>query len=300
MKIKPTARIKKGMVFAGCSFTWGQGAHYYSALESIVPDRDHGFNLGVMNPIHHLFREKFRWANQVANHFDSVALTHPKNGGANDQIVEYWNACFSEREPRPVRAFNPFDAHIMSQPIKYGDVSHFVFQFTHWMRTKFPLNVDGHWMLVDTFEVSNLQNTHKKDIFEKFIDQATHIEKSFTNSKLGVFHENVIKEDLIRVKTLLKKLEDNGVKTYIISWPWDYIRGITEDEWLSKRFIRFAHNNRTFNCIEEMIRDEKGMSIEKDTEFFDEPPVDGHPSLKCHNVIAENVIRFIEEDKDRN
>ena len=36
------------------------------------------------------------------------------------------------------------------------------------------------------------------------------------------------------------------------------------------------------------------MSLETDYEFFEEPPKDGHPSLKCQSVIADNVIRAIE------
>ena len=37
------------------------------------------------------------------------------------------------------------------------------------------------------------------------------------------------------------------------------------------------------------------LIIETDFENFKVPPPDGHPSLKCHQVIAESVIKFLEK-----
>ena len=35
MKSKQNAKITKGIIFAGCSFTWGQGLYYYSNLDTL-------------------------------------------------------------------------------------------------------------------------------------------------------------------------------------------------------------------------------------------------------------------------
>ena len=35
MKLKQNAKVTKGMVFAGCSFTWGQGLYYYSGMDTL-------------------------------------------------------------------------------------------------------------------------------------------------------------------------------------------------------------------------------------------------------------------------
>ena len=34
MKIKDD-KVTKGIIFAGCSFTWGQGLYYYSNMETL-------------------------------------------------------------------------------------------------------------------------------------------------------------------------------------------------------------------------------------------------------------------------
>lgn len=281
------------MAFAGCSFTWGQGLYYYSARESIRPDPPYGYNKNNHSVIDHLFREKWRWCSQVADHFGTVALTHYKNGGANDQIVEYWDACFSTTEPRAVRSFNKLDSHDLSQPIKYNDISHFVFQFTGWMRTKFLLTVNGVINGFDTFDISDRNQPEVKEAFEKFIEELD-IAIPLNTNKLGAFHRSIIKKDVDSVKQFLQGLESQGIKTYVMCWPWEHSEHIVNDDWLSSRFIQFNYNGETFRCIEEMMRDAgPGLTIETDLEFFDEPPQDGHPSFKCHKIIAENVIKFI-------
>ena len=35
----------KGMVFAGCSFTWGEGLHLYSDVSNIVYTKNQNFNI---------------------------------------------------------------------------------------------------------------------------------------------------------------------------------------------------------------------------------------------------------------
>lgn len=283
------------MAFGGCSFTWGQGLHYYSALDSIVPDTAYGYNSQNHNSVHHLFREKWRWVSQVANYFNTVALTHHRNGGANDQIVEYWNACFKSHEPVPVKSFDKLSSHDYSRPIKYSDVGHFVFQFTHWMRSSFPLNISGRVKMFDTFEASDVNRPDYMSALEEFIDSLD-IAVSPNNTKLGEFHLSLIKRDVAQVKELLMTLESNGIKTYVIAWPWEHVEYIKADSWLSERFITFDYAGKNYRCLEDLIKEGgPGLDIETDFDFFDIPPKDGHPSLKCNRIIAENVIKFIED-----
>jgi hypothetical protein len=282
------------MAFGGCSFTWGQGLHYYSALDSIVPDNNYGYSEFNHNAVHHLFREKWRWPSKVADHFNTVALTHYKNGGSNDLTVEYWNTCFNFSEKRSVQSFNRLEAHVLTQPIKHSDVSHYVFQFTSWMRTRFPVPVNGQIKNLDTFNVTDVNQPEYAEAFEKYFN-TLNIKSTSDNSALGVFHQSIIKKDVENVKQFLQGLEQQGIKTYVLCWPWEHCELIEKDEWLSSRFIKFDYNNRTYRCLEEMMRDEAGLSIEKDFDFFDEPPIDGHPSFKCHQLISDTVIKFIEE-----
>jgi hypothetical protein len=65
MKINPSNPKIKAMVFAGCSFTWGQGLWYYSALDSLIEDIDYGYEPDIRNAVHHKFRKKWRWPKDV-------------------------------------------------------------------------------------------------------------------------------------------------------------------------------------------------------------------------------------------
>jgi hypothetical protein len=259
----------------------------------LKPDAAYGYSEHNHSAIHHLFRERWRWCNRVANYFDTVALTHHKNGGANDLIVEYWNASFNFSEPTGVRAFNKLETRVMSQPIKHSDVSHFVFQFTQWMRSRFPVPLNGKITYLDSYDVSDFSRPDYVDAFEKYF-ASLNIKARADNSALGVFHEGLLQKDVDTVKKFLQGLEQAGIKTYVLCWPWDHCKLIENDQWMNERFIKFNHNGKTYRCIEEMMQDTQGLSIETDFDFFDEPPIDGHPSFRCHQIIADNVIKFIE------
>jgi hypothetical protein len=112
---------------------------------------------------------------------------------------------------------------------------------------------------------------------------------------MGEFHQLIMNRDIFQVKQFLQELEQQGIKTYVMSWPHEHIESIKKDPWLSERFITFDYNGTNYRCIEELITSEK-LTIETDTDFFEEPPKDAHPSLKAQQVIADNVIKFIENN----
>jgi hypothetical protein len=296
MKIKQTHPKIKAMAFGGCSFTWGQGLYYYSALESLRADPSYGYNHTQHNIVHHSFRQRWRWPSMVADHFNTIAVTHHENGGSNDLIIEYWDKSFSIDESTIIPAFNKLQRATPTQPLKYSDVSHFVFQFTQWMRTRFPVPVNGKIKMLDSYDCGDKNHPEYQQAFLDYIDKLD-IEVDKDNNKLGTFHRNIIKNDVANVKKFLQGLEEQGIKTYILCWPFDHLELIKDDEWLSARFIQFEYNGKKFNCIEEMQRDGgPGLYIENDFDFFEEPPEDMHPSMNCHKIIADNVIKFIEEN----
>jgi hypothetical protein len=279
------------MTFAGCSFTWGQGLWYYSALDSLIEDTAYGYEPGLRNTVHHEFRKKWRWPNRVADHFGTVDVTHSQNGGANDQIVEYWSACFKNKKPIQVRSFDGRRIIDTTEPINYSDVSHFVFQFTQWWRSSITLNIGGQQKSVNVQACWDDNQPYKK-IFNDWFDNNG---ERLGMNNLGDFHQSIIKRDIFQVKQLLEELEQQGIKTYLMSWPWEHTESIKNDPWLSERFISFDYNEKNYRCIEELITTEK-LTIETDTEFFTVPPKDAHPSLKAQQVIADNVIKFIENN----
>jgi hypothetical protein len=294
MKLRDNKPKTKALCFAGCSFTWGQNLWYYTALDSLVEDQPYGYDPGLVNLVHHTFRKKWRWPTQVADHFGTVAITHEKNGGNNNQMAEYWKTCFTESTPMTVKAFARDDFE-ETTPISYSDISHFVFQFTGWMRSTVSIPIDGKDEYVNMYNLG--PEEHNRRTREPFLDWLDKNYKSSPNaSALGVFHEDLKKRDVALVKNLLQTLENNGVKTFVMTWMPEFCDFIEQDEWLSKRFIKFDYNGNEYRSIEELATGnrDKGIAIMDDTEFFEQPPIDDHLSLKGNKVIADNVIRAIE------
>ena len=279
------------MIFAGCSYTWGQGLYYYSNLETLRDsDNPWGYSRWIANPAHHLFKESVRYPRLVANYFNSYEIVHPENGGANDVIVEYWKNCFTNREKNAellTEAHGDVPAKI--EQIEYDEVSHVVFQLTQWMRDCYEIEYEGEKIkLPIQWYWDNNPNRDRpyRDIFEKYLDG---IDKNFGDLN-GELQEN----GLQNVKVFLMKCEQQGLKTYILSWPHEFIKLIEKDEWLKERWITFDYACKNYECIEHLNENNPEFEIYKDYENFAVPPQDSHPSLKCHQIIAENIIRFIE------
>ena len=302
LQIKLDKRRYKAMAFAGCSFTWGQGLWNYANLDSVREDSPHGYSPWFYNTVHHEFRKKFRWASLVANHFDTVAVTHYKNGGANDQIVEYWDACFSSPNPEKVRNSDvrgeggnvDIFGRIETRPLKFSDISHFVYQFTYWHRSAVELVVNGVHQMVN---IGATWDVDKRPHFNEAYLKWKSLQPKFKDQSDAVFHEWIIKRDVEQVKNLLMKLEDKGIKTSVWSWPRNHVPYILQDPWFKERYIKFDYKGKTYDYLEALL-DEHKLTIEHDYDYFTQPPPDGHPNLECQQVIAKNVIDFIERQNN--
>ena len=288
---KKDAKVTGGMIFAGCSYTWGQGLYYYSNLETLRDqDNPWGYSRWIANPAHHRFKERSRFPRLVANHFKSFEIVHPENGGSNDSIIEYWTKCFTVRNPDEMFSS---EAH-GSVPnkiefIEYEEISHIVFQLTQWNRDSLEIKVDGETIKAPIqwyWENNPNRDRPYRDLFEKYLEE--------TGRNFGDLNEFLQDKGLKNVKRFLMECEDRGIKTYILSWPHEFIKALEKDEWLKERWITFDYKGKNYKCIENMNLESPEFEIYKDSESFKTPPQDSHPSLKCHQIIAENVIKFIE------
>jgi hypothetical protein len=287
---KQGAKITKGMIFAGCSYTWGQGLYYYSNLETL---RDQvnpwGYTRGIANPAHHKFKEKVRYPRIVADHFKSFEIVHPQNGGANDVIVQYWKNCFTNRDKNAellTEAHGNVPTRI--EQIEYEEVSHVVFQVTQWMRDLYEIEYEGEKIKLPMqwfWDNNPSRDRPYRDILEKYLEK----EGMVYGELNGSFQEKALND----IKRFLVECEEHGIKTYILLWPHEFIKIIEKDEWLKERWITFDYNGNNYQCIEHMNLANPEFEIYKDYDNFKTPPQDSHPSLKCHRIIADNVIKFI-------
>jgi hypothetical protein len=57
----------KGIIFAGCSFTWGQGLYFYSDLPNVIPQSDNDFHPSKVTDAHVKYKDTLRYPRLVAN-----------------------------------------------------------------------------------------------------------------------------------------------------------------------------------------------------------------------------------------
>ena len=66
---------------------------------------------------------------------------------------------------------------------------------------------------------------------------------------------------------------------------------------MADRLIAFEYNNKTYDCIRTMMNENIHLHINSDYEHFEITPTDHHPSKECHRIMADAVIKKIEETK---
>ena len=130
--------------------------------------------------------------------------------------------------------------------------------------------------------------THDK--FYKYLDK----QKKCTIDEWYVEH---CKDWFQKIKQELQFYESKGIKTLILNWEIEYLPFIKNDEWMSDRLITFEYNNKTYDCIRTMMNKNIHLHINSDYENFEITPTDQHPSKECHKVMANAVIKKIEETK---
>lgn len=256
--------LYKGIVFAGCSFTWGQGLYYYSNVESLkYPEKDSSFIIGNLTEYQIKYMESKRFARIVSNHFDAVEFVSETNGGTDKTTAEYWQKHIGNHKHYP-----------------FTDFSHVIFQLTQPQRS------------YTTFEINNkkyslrpfFDNETNYDLFIKWIE--------INNLTFDDWYFLHTKETLNFVKEKLIYFEENGIKTYVLSWPDEYIPFIYEDEFLFERFINFKYKNVIFDSLESLMLIPE-MKISTDIKHLKREINDDHPSLSCHKLIAESIINKI-------
>lgn len=267
MKLKSNKQIK-GIVFAGCSFTWGQGLYYYSNLPTLVEPPPYVYDKSLLKETHTEFMKSVRFPRLVANHFETFELVQPFNGGATYSILDWWKCVFSEKD----NALQDYP----TPRYDYSDISHVVYQCTQWHRSNAIPKFNGQSSHFTYY-------TQYEELFLKWLDE--------NNISLDEYFEKAKQQDISDIKEVLQNFENHGVKTSILSWPDDLVSTIKNDNWLRERYIDFEYEGTTYSSIESLIENNKYLETINDYESFIEPPKDGHPSLKCHKIIAENVIR---------
>lgn len=290
MEFKENAEVRKGIIFVGCSFTWGQGLYYYSNLPTLKEPPPDCYNSNLLTPAHIKFMESVRFPRIVADHFNSFEFVYPGNGGSNEGAIEWWEKCF-ETSSWIADRHNSYQVY----GINPEEISYLVFQLTQWQREHFILNSDSERHDIAFHEVGE---SPMSDLFSEYLDSK--------GTTLDLWLEDYKLKGLMNVKRFLMDCENKGIKTILFTWPPEYIELIEKDEWLKERFLNISYKGKIYKSMHDLMdydrfnsKSNQELTIKWDVENFEETPKDHHPSLKCHQVMAKNIIRRIEEGSNK-
>ena len=98
----------KGIMFAGCSFTWGQGLEYYSDLNDKVFVQADGWP-GITRISHLEHIKNNRFAKIVSTHFNTFDVSRYHNGGCEDTSIQFVMNIINETIEKKVNQFQKDD-----------------------------------------------------------------------------------------------------------------------------------------------------------------------------------------------
>ena len=267
--------MKKGIVFAGCSFTWGQGLYYYSKMSTVKEPAPEQFEQKLVTDAHKRFMATLRFPRLVANHFETFEIVKKENGGSEDESLLFLDYIFTNRNGL---------THLLEEKFSYEEIGYAVFQTSQPGRCSFTFTHKG--------------NEHKMN----WIGSSQGIQRIFfewmEENGIGGFPEWYVehcKQQVKKIKEMFELLESKGIKCIILNWQDDYVKYVKEDPYLHDRMVYLNYNGTEYTNIDYMMRLNNGLTVRDDfDELGEHPPKDSHPSKKCHRIIADAVIKKIE------
>jgi hypothetical protein len=286
MIAKDNAPVVKGLLFAGCSFTWGQGLYYYSNLSTLKEPPPDCYDPALVTAAHKRFMESVRFPRLVAKHFNTWEVVHVFNGGSNLSAIRWWRSSFNNLPSGPDHTIKEY---------YYSEFSHVFFQLTQWHRDNIVVKIDGQRYDVPMNII--LGGSGCEEWPERFARWL-----KIQDLTWGQWLNKYIDENIARVKAFLQEFELNGVRAVLFIWPErynheavgdEYMSRIDKDSWLKKRLMHINYAGNTYNSIEALMVAHPKMVIKYDVDNFKDTPKDHHPSLLCHRVIADNIIELM-------
>lgn len=249
----------KKFIFAGDSFTWGQGLQYYGRFNDIKIMPPNHYVKEYLTDEHIEFIKENRFAKIVANHFNKIDVVKKENGGSDFESID-------------------FIKHNINK-----DVEFVLLQTTQPFRSPYRYNYKGEEKWIDG---SNLHDDNEKtlEFKEYLIAEKINIDDWFTDLKKQIVSD---------IKDLAIHLNEKNIKFHVMSWTNDYIEYFKNDEILSKNFLNLDYKGYTFSCLQTFFSMYQNMTIHHDYDFFTDGKTmpDHHMSLTGHKTIADIIIK---------
>ena len=271
----------KGLLFGGCSFTWGQGLYFYSDLDNL-PHHGLGFGFNFKEITEPMMRYKnaVRYPRLVANHFDTfevfkddTGILHG-NGGSEDETFGFFDNIFN-----------------VQKKFRYSDFSYIIIQLSNVWRNDFIFELDD--ITYRTKLLDNSVDNHIKSEFKQLPEFHKYCEIN------GYSFSDIEKKHLyLQHKRLQEKIifyEQKGLKVKILNWMGDFNEHyILNQQFYKGRILKLYYEDKTFTTINELMMTNEDMIIQTDLmKNYNLVCEDRHPSKLCHRVIADSIIKQI-------
>ena len=269
----------KGLLFGGCSFTWGQGLYFYSELPNLYNPPPYQYHADKITDAQIKFKDTIRFPRLVANHFNTFEVFKNVNGGSEDETFDFFNNILTDPEKKKLYG------HYSNERYTYDDFDYVIIQLSQLFRNNFYFEVNGESFScnlppkADWGDTSNLL---------KWMEVNNYSFDDWKNQLSEQQYHRLVKQ--------IRFYEEKGLKIKILTWEDDLLNHIKNDEFLNSRFIQLHYNNEVFDTIQQLQLKHKEMYIEHDPYFNGYVYNDHHPSKKCHRVIADSIIRVIENE----
>tara|TARA_A200000159_G_scaffold159903_1_gene179190 strand:- start:1744 stop:2682 length:939 start_codon:yes stop_codon:yes gene_type:complete len=291
------------ILFMGCSFTWGQGLWNYDKSNEATPTYDEYIFENIYPTLESdKERIKLRFANIVSTHFGLEHITKESNGGSEEESLRFLN-----NFTKGVKGHYPYQLSVDKCKL-------LVFQFSSVVRNYnifeykgnvYKLRLNGQW-LPDKEDFITMN-------YDLWLDGVDWDSERDESADIDIFYEYLMsrnldihgyfKEHLMfwlgKVEKVCKEIEDMGIPCVFLHWESEYLEYLYAWDWLKERTLPILYKEETFGCIEDAYMKYPELTILGDKEANTYPnDTDAHPSKKCHKVIGDSIIKFIDERKE--
>lgn len=263
----------KKMVFAGDSFTWGEGLQYYSGLPDVVFPETHLFDPKVVSNKQMQFIINNKFSTLVGKYFNKEIISRSENGGSNDCSLT------------------------LLDEVNPNEISHVIFQITELYREYFEFMHDGKFikLYIDNI-IYNQHNLSKFFKSEQYLNSKINYDAFYeyyeTNfESFEEFQNHFIEQSINKIQKRLTKFTEKNIPIYFINWRNCYTPTLLKNDFFSNTLITFEYLGNTYNDLEDLLNlDRPELTNEGIFKQFKLLKNDSHPSLLGHRVIAENII----------
>jgi hypothetical protein len=267
----------KGLLFGGCSFTWGQGLYHYSNLSNLPTSLENRtFKSRDITEAMIRHKNSIRFPRLVVNHLNTFEVCKEDvgrlhgNGGSEDETFGFFDYLFN-----------------VDRKFSYDDFSHIIIQLSNPYRNHFEFELNG------ITHKTKILNTYLYNGIDDDIVGGKEFDEycALNNYTMDDIQELHLSKQYRRLKERVIFYNKKGIEVRIVCWFGDVINSTKNDNFFNDKVIKLKYKNKEFGTIMSLIESEDELSIEGDFRKNKNSHVsDGHPSKLCHQIIANSII----------